>query len=374
MARAREHLILGVNCAYSETTLSDKRDNRLKPGRPALEPGKLERPVAIPRADGLFEPVRDRNGWRLALVFGNHAPGGFCPYYTREQCLHCDIGAGEGAAFDLATNRKRLHWFEEFYRPNLASIGHLVVYNSGSVLNPREMPPVMLDEIIAFAAGFPAVRVISLDSREPYIRQEAVTRILRSRATEITIRPVLGIESADDRVRNQVLQKGMPASAIERVFHDLGQLALEFGQTSIGLDVNIVIAGPGTTPLTAIDDAVATARHALLAGARHGVSVDLNLHPYYPGARGLARFPDHPRCPLATTARAAAMIARLAPSLALDSSLFIGWHDEGHDQDRAQRHLEIERARAAFDRFNQSNDPGDLESLAFNPLSAFFQV
>ena len=75
-------------------------------------------------------------------------------------------------------------------------------------------------------------------------------------------------------------------------------------QDRIGLDVNIVIAGPGTHRETAVDDAVMTARFALMSGAEHGVKVDLNLHPYYPGSRGSARFPDHPRCSLATTVRA----------------------------------------------------------------------
>ena len=55
----------------------------------------------------------------------------------------------------------------------------------------------------------------------------------------------------------------MPRTAINRVFKDLSQLAAEFGPASIGLDVNIVIAGPGTTRETAVDDAVRTARYVL---------------------------------------------------------------------------------------------------------------
>jgi len=320
-------------------------------------------PGTIPRAESRFQPVRDRYGWRLALVFGNHAPGGFCPSYTHERCFHCDIGAGEGAAFDLTTNRQRLAWFQEFYQPHLASVSHLVLYNSGSVLNPREMPSEMLEEIVTFARSLPAVRVISLDSREPYLRRETVGRILLPRRTGITIRPILGIESGDDRIRNEVLRKGMPRTAINRVFKDLSKLAAEFGPASIGLDVNVVIAGPGTTHTTAVVDAVMTARHALTAGVEHGVKVDLNLHPYYVGSRGSAHFPDHPRCSPATTVRAVAKIAELVRSMATDCSLFIGWNDEGHDRERQQGHREIEQARAAFDRFNHTNDTGVLNGL-----------
>jgi hypothetical protein len=305
-----------------------------------------------------FEPVRDRYGWRLALVFGNHAPGGICPYYVGELCYHCDIGAGEGAAFDTAANHRRLVWFRDYYRSHLDSVRHLVLYNSGSVLNPREMPPELLDEILTFARSLPAVRIVSLDSREAYIRPEPLKRILRVAGERLTTRPILGIESSDDRIRNEILRKAMPRAAITRVFHDLGTLAAEYEEDRIGLDVNIVIGGPGTTLETAVEDACETARFALRTGAECGVKVDLNLHQYYIGARGLARFPDQRRCSIATIADAASQIAQLIRSMGVASHIFIGWQDEGHDREQRERDIELERARAAFDRFNQTNEPG----------------
>jgi hypothetical protein len=328
-------------------------------------------PRAVPRREILFEPVRDRYGWRLALVFGNHAPGGLCPYYRANRCFHCDLGAGEGAAFDRAANRERLAWFRAHYRLNLHAIDHLVIYNSGSVLNPREMPPDLLDELVSFGRCLPSVRVISLDSREAYIRPDALRRILRGPGKGLLIRPGLGIETADDRIRDEVLEKRMPRGAIARVFRDVGLVAAEFDQGQVGLDVNILIAGPGTSAETAVGDAVATARDALDAGLRHGVNVDLNLHAYYVGPRGRARFPDHPRCSLATTVRAASKIAPLVRSMSPNSSLFIGWQDEGHDRDGPQRQLDLARARQAFDMFNQTNDPSALDCLEQSaPLGA----
>ncbi len=317
-------------------------------------------PSAIPRRELLFEPVRDRYGLRLALVFGNHAPGGICPYYTGELCYHCDIGAGEGAAFDHATNRQRLAWFANHYQQHLASVRHLVLYNSGSILNPREMPPDLLDEILIFVHSLAASRVISLDSREAYIRPESLRRILSIVGAGIMVRPNLGIESADERIRNEVLQKGMLRTTITRVFSDLGTIASESGKHRVGLDVNIVIAGPGTTNETAVDDAAMTARFALNTGLVHGVSVDLNLHPYYVGSRGSDRFPDHRRCSIATTARAVAKIVEVVRSMGSDSSIFIGWQDEAHDLEQQRRSLEMRRVHSEFDLFNQTNDPGVL--------------
>lgn len=351
---------------FWEIALCDEPDNGLNQKRPDVGAPESALPGAGPRAESLFEPVRDRYGWRLALVFGNHAAGGFCPYYTGQRCFHCDIGAGEGTAFDLRANRQRLAWFREYYRPRLDSISHLVLYNSGSVLNPQEMPPELLDEIVAVAGPLPAVSVISLDSRESFIKQGTLRRILMNAQPGVTVRPILGIESADDRIRNDILRKGMPRPAINRAFLELKKLGDEFGPGRIGLDANIVIGGPGTSRETAVDDAVLTARFALATGADHGVRVDLNLHPYYPGARGLARFPDHPRCSLATTVWAVMRIAGLVRATGADTSLFIGWNDEGHDSERQQRHLEAEVARAAFERFNQTNDPAALGGLESN--------
>jgi hypothetical protein len=345
--------------SFWEIALSDEHDNSARV-KARSEPRGSTIPRWVPRADMRFEPVQDRYGWRLALVFGNHAPGGICPYYVGDLCHHCDIGAGEGATFDHATNRQRMAWFADFYRSRLESVSHLVLYNSGSVLNPREMPPDLLDELLAIARSLPAARVVSLDSRESYIRPEILRRILAAGGERLTLRPILGIESFDDRIRNDILRKAMPRTGITRVFRELGSLAAEYAEDRIGLDVNIVIGAPGTNPETAVSDAAQTALFALQTGAENGVNVDLNLHPYYIGARGLARFPGHGRCSIKTTAEAAAQIAQLVRSMRARSSVFIGWQDEGHDCEQNERSLELARARAAFDRFNQTNEPGVL--------------
>jgi len=343
--------------SFWKTTLFGDQDDGLTLPVSATEPLGSTLASAVPRQETLFEPVRDRYGWRLALVFGNHFPGGICPYLIGEHCHHCDIGAGEGAAFDLATNRARLNWFREHYQPHLDSIGHVVLYNSGSVLNPREMPPEMLDEILGALRTLPAVRVVSPDSRESYIKPQILRRIISVLGERFTVRPILGVESADDRIRNEILHKAMPRDAIIRVFRDLSIIAAEEGADRIGLDVNILIAGPGTTTETAVDDAARTAEFALAAGARFGVAVDLNLHPYYVGSRSSSQFPEHRRCSIDTAAGAATKIAQIVQSMGVCAGIFVGWQDEAHDVEQEQRLHELDRARSVFDRFNQTNDP-----------------
>ena len=95
--------------------------------------------------------------------------------------------------------------------------------------------------------------------------------------------------------------------------------------------MNIVIGSPGTTRETVVADAAETALFALEAASEHGVRVDLNLHPYYSGARGQAIFPEHGRCSVETTIAAASAIAHLVKSMGAQTNVFIGWQDEGHD-------------------------------------------
>jgi hypothetical protein len=40
-----------------------------------------------------------------------------------------------------------------------------------------------------------------------------------------------------------------------------------------------------------------------------------------------------------------------------DSKMYIGWNDEGHDQDQQQRTGEIRDRLAGFQEFNRTQDP-----------------
>lgn len=310
-----------------------------------------------PPPQSIFEPERDCYGWRLALVFGNHAADGECPYYAASRCHHCDIGKGEGAAFDRRQNLRRLRWFRNHYADILDGVNHLIYYNSGSVLNPREMSVDVLDELIAFARSLPALKVLSLDSREAYITEATIRRVANALGPDRTVRPIIGLETSDDHLRDEVLDKKMPRTAVYRAFETVGTVANELGPRRVGVDVNVLVGAPGTTRKTAVADAVETARFALDCGRQVGIPVDLNIHPYYPSRRGLAGFPQHPRCHPQIVAQAALEIVALCRSLSVTGAIFIGWHDEGHDQQPVQRAKALDPVRDCFGSFNSTQDP-----------------
>jgi hypothetical protein len=302
--------------------------------------------AAIPEPALRFEPAEDMYGTRLALVFGNEAPGGVCPFYGR-QCYHCDIGAGEGAQFDTAMNRERLGFFRTRYASLLPKVAHLVLYNSGSVLNPRELAPGSLQGILEYAAGLENCRVISLDSREGYIRRTHLERVLGCLRPDQQPRPILGLETQDDEARLGVINKRLRRSAVEAAFRAVGHY-----QGRVGLDINIVFGLPPFQGRVAVAEAETTARFVLELAGRHDVPVDFNFHPYYPSRVALEHFPSHPRADLGAALEAVTRIREAILRTGRPSMLFIGLHDESHDQEPSARRAELARYAQLFHRFN----------------------
>lgn len=304
--------------------------------------------LAIPKPALLFNPAEDHYGVRLALVFGNEAPAGRCPFYGR-QCYHCDIGEGEGAQFDSDTNARRLKFFQHHYARLLPEVVHLVLYNSGSVLNPRELSAPTLEMLLKWAAALPRCQVVSLDSREGFVTARALRRVLDCLREDQRPRPILGLETQDEHARLELLHKQMPRSAVAAAFETAGA----FGGR-VGLDVNIVFGLPPFSGLEAILEAQATALFALELGKRFAVSVDFNFHPYYPSRVSRRHFPDHPRCDLAAAQEAVVRVVESIRQMGARSFVFVGLNDEAHDQEPAARKAELSRHQKWFRQFNQT--------------------
>jgi hypothetical protein len=244
-------------------------------------------------------------------------------------------------------NRRRLAFFQQHYASVLPHLAHLVLYNSGSVLNPREFAPPSLDAILEYAGRLRACRVVSLDAREGYITSAHLERVLRHLRPDQRPRPILGLETQDDRVRLRILRKKMTRQAVETCFRAVGAQA-----GRVGLDVNIVFGLPPLQGRAAIAEAEATALYCLALAERHGVPLDFNLHPYYPSRVGREHFPDHPRADLSAGLEAAHRIRQAIARSGWPALLFIGWQDEAHDQDQPARRAELAGYAALFHRFN----------------------
>lgn len=310
-----------------------------------------------------FSATVDRYGARLAIVLGNQAPEGKCPWHKAGMCRHCDIGGGEGTRFDSAENLARLEHFRTHPVHVLSSVAHLVVYNSGSVLNPVEMSSEVLTSVVNFARSLPSLVVISLDTRESFVKERRLSEILACVGDAITTRISIGLESANAHTRNTVLNKGMSESALRRAYNVLGEFCRAIGPRRIGLDVNVMVGGPALVGDDAVHDAVETARYLVGVSREFGLSVDVNVHPYYPSARGVAKMDATKRCSVETMAKAVVSMIQLVTSLGCEFGYYVGLEDEGHDQLPAERSAFLKSTRSAVACFNATQNAACLAAI-----------
>ena len=296
------------------------------------EPSLAEAPAAALR----FEPTQDRFGMRLSLVFGNEAKDGVCPFYRRDECSHCDIGAGEEKAATADSHAQRWNFFAHHYRRELPQVNHLVLYNSGSLLNPKEMSPLALGALCDEAAKLPSLRMLSLDTRELFVQRDRLSALRSRLPAQVSLRIILGLESADEEVRLIYLNKRMPTPAIEQAVAELAASG-----DNVGLWLSLVFAPPGRRGEAAVTDLVEGIRYGVALAQRHRLPVDFNIHPFYPSKRSLRAHPDHPRADVAQLQLALSAAQTELADLGSDASLFVGWQDEQHDQRQDLRLAEL---------------------------------
>jgi hypothetical protein len=315
---------------------------------------KTHEDFARPPEGSLFSPVDSPLGMRLALVFGNEGKNGSCPFHG-QQCLHCDIGAGEGVAFTPEMNAARLDFFRDHYHDVFPKLGHLVVYNYGSTFNDNEFSASTRRKIMDFTDALPLLRRISFDSREHFVTAERVSEMVALLRDSQRLSVTLGLESQSDEIRQKNLQKKMTRARIDDVF-----AALASRREKTAVEINVLFQPPGVTGPDAIEEAVKTIEFGLELMDKWKVLADFNFHPYYPSRKGMKAFPDHPRAMLEHAICALIRINRIIRKHGGGSSLFVGWNDEGHDLQPAVKKIKQLLYDPAFAAFNRSQEESDL--------------
>jgi hypothetical protein len=239
------------------------------------------------------------------------------------------------------------------------------VYNSGSVLNRLELSPETLTVVLDFARSLPELRLVSMESREAFVTPDVVRRLTTDLGAGREVRVIIGIESADDTIRNKLLRKQMPRAAIEgavRAISVVRQVVVSKDNKAAlpGLAANVIVGGPGTTRESIVRDAVETSMYSLMMAQAYDLPLDLNLHPYYPSKRSSARFPHHPRPPLQALADA---VCSVAERVGINTPVFVGLEDEGHDQDPGGWTEQVARLGRAADTFNRTGRPDLFREL-----------
>ncbi len=158
--------------------------------------------------------------------------------------------------------------------PEARGVGEIDLLTLGSFLNDREVSPRLRHELLARVATLPDVERVSFESRAEYVTKEKLSACKRVLGTHKRVELGIGLESADDHVRNTLVRKDLSKSAFRRVVSNVADVGLS-------LLAYLLIKPPGLSERQAIDDAVASARYVFAAAAERGVAARIAFEPVF---------------------------------------------------------------------------------------------
>lgn len=256
----------------------------------------------------------------------------FIVFYSQacrwSRCLGCNLPALMSAShvpFDRIMNQIDYIVAHPEVQKRAQSIRKVIVSNNGSVLDEATFSSTALMYLLAkLNLTFPGLEVLTLETRPEYVdfaELEFLSRALKEGPRETALELAIGFEAFDEKIRNEVFDKGLSLPVFETLVKDVAphgfRLKTYFMQKPV----------PGLSD----EDAVCDIQMAIgyLANLIDCFNVPINMHlnPTYV-ARGTMleqAFNDGSFTPpLLTDVSKAALSAR---GTAL--SLFIGLSDEG---------------------------------------------
>ena len=133
------------------------------------------------------------------------------------------------------------------------------IYNSGSFLNDRELPPRVRRGILEILSENADIKKIIIETRPEFITKEKVVEI-RNIAKDKIVELGVGLESINDEIRKHCINKGFTLKEFEKsVIKVKGILELL---------VYVLIKPPFLTEKEGIEDAIQSAKYALNFGAK----------------------------------------------------------------------------------------------------------
>lgn len=159
-------------------------------------------------------------------------------------------------------------------RHALSILDRVTLSNEGSVLDEETLGQRALDEIVRSIGMMRRIRRIELESRVEFVTAERI-RELALLAPRAHIGILTGFESADERVRNQILQKKEPLGTFVRGLDEIA--AADACLTAYVL----YKADQSMTDEQAYDEARASIRYLEEQCTSRNVSLAVRLNPMY---------------------------------------------------------------------------------------------
>jgi len=210
--------------------------------------------------DTIFDPLQDRTVKRWILEL----PGAGCQWYKQTGgCTMC----GFSRSTQKFTFGGRLyphwlfmlifhyaHWLVRKLQPE-----QLVIYNGGSFLCDKEIPPQTQLAIMRCARCHPTIQKVMVETRAEFVTIEKLSLYRKALGGNKQLEIAIGLESADDCIRNDCLHKGMSKKTFEKAI----ALCQEFNILTFAY---AFLKPEGLSEAEAMKDAVATLEYCQRVG------------------------------------------------------------------------------------------------------------
>jgi archaeosine synthase beta-subunit len=193
----------------------------------------------------------------------------------RYQCTFCVLP--EGSALTLVGAEQIAHQVDAAFamvaRQQIA-IRQISIGNEGSILDARTLPAEHLKMVLERCAAHPGVESIILETRAEFITEQALDRVEEAiGGCRLTLK--VGLETADDHIRNDILGKRMDLGDFERAVKLIGARGHKLSSYIL------LKASPWHTDEQGRADAIATCEYLIRLCEAAGVPLQLRVNSMY---------------------------------------------------------------------------------------------
>lgn len=214
--------------------------------------------------------INGKEGTRLAIVLRTRG----CSYARGPHggCTYCAFLHNSDASVAAQALQRQLA--NELGKYPDGSYDHVELLTLGSFLDADEVPVSFQNSALARLGNNPSVLRLMVESRPEYVSSETLGRAMRHLGDRCLLEIGIGLESADDYVREVRLNKGFSREEFEAA----AEVITECGAGLLGY---VLFKPPGLSEAEAIRDAIATGEYIFSLGKRLGIPTRVALEPFY---------------------------------------------------------------------------------------------
>lgn len=172
-------------------------------------------------------------------------------------CTHCAIPSSELCS--VSHSNIVSEFLEDFLKYNFVDYPILCLYTPGSFFDDDEISPELRIQILEIISKDKSIKRLAVESRPDYITEEKIGKV-REILPNMEIEVGLGLDSADDRIRNLLIKKGLSFESYVKACDILNRFEI----TRV---TYVLVKPPFLTESEAIIDAIRSTKKAFESGS-----------------------------------------------------------------------------------------------------------